>query len=132
MYSGGCLCGKVRFEITGAITDIVYCHCSKCRKAQGSAFASNGNLDADKFHIISGQEILTGYQASQTQTKYFCRHCGSPIYSKNTLKSDKVRVRIGTIESDIVERPEAHIYVSSKANWEHIEDRLPQFENKKL
>ena len=40
MYTGGCLCGVVRFEITGGIDDIVYCHCSRCRKAQGSANAT--------------------------------------------------------------------------------------------
>ena len=129
MYTGGCLCGKVQYQITGAIQDIVYCHCSKCRKAQGSAFATNGNVDASHFSFISGEHDLTGYESSPGQTKYFCRHCGSPIISRKQSVPDKVRVRLGTIESDIVERPTAHIFVGSKANWEDVTGDLPQYES---
>ena len=82
MYVGGCLCGRVRYQISGEVRDIVCCHCSKCRKAQGSAFATNGNVRADEFEFIAGEDELTGYQSSPGQAKYFCRHCGSPILSK--------------------------------------------------
>jgi len=126
MYKGGCLCGKVRFEITGQIEDIIYCHCSQCRKAQGSAFATNGNLDVDHFRFITGEDQLTAYQETPGQTKYFCKHCGSPILSRNASRPDTVRVRLGTIESDITERPAAHIFVASKANWDEICADLPQ------
>jgi len=128
MYNGGCLCGKVRFEITGKIQDIIYCHCSQCRKAQGSAFATNGNIDIKGFKFISGENELTGYESSPGLTKYFCKYCGSPIISKNASNPNKVRVRLGVIESDIIERPVAHIFVTSKANWEDIEGDLPQYE----
>ena len=109
-YKGGCLYGKVRFEITGEIESIVYCHCSRCRKAQGGAFATNGNVAGDKFSFISGEEEMTGYESISGQTKYFCRHCGSPIISKSITAPDKVRVRLGVIESDIDERPMAHFH----------------------
>jgi hypothetical protein len=128
MYHGSCLCGKVRFEITGEIQNIVYCHCSQCRKAQGSAFATNGNVDAKRFKFISGENELTGYESTPGQKKYFCKNCGSPIISKNETTPNKVRVRLGVIESEIIERPIAHIFVTSKANWEEIEGDLPKYE----
>ena len=128
MYYGSCLCGSIKFSITDKIKNIIYCHCSLCRKAQGSAFATNGNVEKKNFNFISGQDNLTTYQASETQTKLFCKTCGSPIISKNTLAPDMVRVRLGTIESDINEHPEAHIFVASKANWERISDDLPRFD----
>jgi len=128
MYKGGCLCGTVRFSITAGIRNIVYCHCSQCRKAQGSAFATNGIVERDKFTIESGEDALTGYESTAGQTKYFCRHCGSPIMSKSVSLPDQVRVRLGTIESDLSERPTAHIFVSSRANWEEITGHLPQYE----
>lgn len=128
MYKGGCLCGLVRFEITRKIEAIIYCHCSRCRKAQGSAFAANGNVDVEGFKFISGENELTGYESSPGETKYFCRNCGSPVMSKSEDRPGKVRVRLGTIESDIVERAEAHIFVASKANWEKIEGDLPQYD----
>ena len=129
MYEGGCLCNRVRFQITGPIRNIVHCHCSRCRKAQGSAFATNGIVAADHFRLVSGAEELSAYESSPGQTKYFCRHCGSPILSRNTTRPDQVRVRLGTIESDITERPMAHIFVTSKANWEDICGDLPQYES---
>lgn len=129
MYEGGCLCNRVRFQITGPIRNIVQCHCSRCRKAQGSAFATNGIVAADHFQIIAGAEELSAYESSPGQSKFFCRHCGSPILSRNTARPDQVRVRLGTIESDIEERPMAHIFVTSKANWEDICGDLPQYES---
>ena len=60
--------------------------------------------------------------------KYFCQNCGSPIISKSKSNPNKVRIRLGTIESDIIERPIAHIFATSKANWEEIEGDLPQYE----
>ena len=128
MYQGGCLCGSVRFEIKGPIRNIVYCHCSRCRKAQGSAFAANGIVMADDFTIVSGAESLTAYESSPGQSKYFCGICGSPIMSRTESRPEQVRVRLGTIDSDIRERPMAHIFATSKANWEDICGDLPRYE----
>ena len=133
MYKGGCLCGAVRFEIHGTIRNIVYCHCSQCRKVQGSAYATNGIVAANNFRILQGENVLGCYEEAQGQKKYFCRHCASPIMSKNSAFPNQVRVRLGTIESDISERPEAHIFVSSKANWDEIpEDGLPRYDGYEL
>jgi hypothetical protein len=128
MYKGGCLCGKVRFEILGPIEDIIYCHCSQCRKAQGSAFATNGNVAAEDFRFIAGEDNLTAYPSTDDQIKYFCRTCGSPMLSRRQSIPDTVRVRLGTIESKISERPSAHVFVASKANWEDMHARIPEFD----
>ena len=127
MYVGGCLCGAVRFEIKGKIRNIVYCHCSQCRKAQGSAYASNGIVAKTDFSFTLGETVLTGYESPQGQTKYFCRHCGSPIVSKNIAHPNQIRIRLGTIETTISEKPQAHIFVDSKAEWDKICDSLPQY-----
>ncbi len=129
MYSGSCLCGAVQFEIKGQINHIVHCHCSQCRKAQGSSFATNGIVNSPDFNILSGKEQLTGYESTPGQTKYFCKICGSPIISKTAAKPDQVRIRLGTIISDIKERPVAHIFTTSKANWEEITGDIPQYES---
>lgn len=129
MYSGSCLCGAVQFEIKGRISHIIYCHCSQCRKAQGSAFAANGIVQLCDFKILCGEDELTAYESTPGQKKYFCKNCGSPIISKTASKPDQVRIRLGTIDSDIVERPQTHIFTTSKANWEDINGELPQYES---
>lgn len=129
MYTGSCLCGAVRYEIRGGIRNIVYCHCSRCRKAQGSTFGTNGIVAANEFQIIEGEGALTGYESTPGQTRYFCRTCGSPIMSRSAARQNQVRVRMGTIESDVAERPMAHIFATSKATWEEIAGGLPQYES---
>ena len=53
MLKGNCLCGAVSLEVNGALEHSPEaCHCSQCRKAQGSAFATNGNVDTNKFKFI--------------------------------------------------------------------------------
>lgn len=126
MHQGECLCGQIQFEITGTIQDIVCCHCSQCRKAQGSAFATNGNVDIADFRFIKGEELLTKYKNNEKGDKYFCQICGSPIMAKFYAKPNKIRIRLGTISGNIDEKIEAHIFVKSKANWEKIGDDLPQ------
>ena len=128
MYKGACLCGTVRFLINGPIHNIVYCHCSMCRKAQGTAFASNGVVANDDFSFVQGEDNLSAYQSSPGQHKYFCKTCGSPILSRNVHKPLQLRIRLGVIESDIDERPEAHIFMSSKAVWEELDAQLPRYD----
>lgn len=127
MYHGSCLCGSVKFSINGEINDIVYCHCSQCRKVQGTAFATNGVVAAEDFTFQRGEDVLSEYEYGLGKRKYFCKNCGSPIMSKNESFPNVVRIRLGTIESDIKERPACHIFVGSKANWDEICDDLPQF-----
>lgn len=128
MYTGSCLCGAIGFEIHGPIRNIVYCHCSECRRVQGSAFATNGNVDADKFRFTRGEDKLSVFEQTPGSRKLFCGICGSPMLSRNEQYPGVVRVRLGTIESDIRERPAAHIFVSSRANWDEIQDDLPQYD----
>ena len=127
-YRGSCLCGAVKFEISGPLRNIVHCHCSMCRKAQGSAFATNGVVESGKFAITAGEDQLQAYESSPGKQRYFCSNCGSPIMSKLESRPDQLRVRLGAIDTDIDERPEAHIFVGAKANWEEICGDLPQFD----
>lgn len=128
MHQGHCLCGAVSFNITQQITDIVKCHCSECRRVQGSAFATNGNVRAANFTFIRGENNLTEFKESANKSRFFCTTCGSPILAKLISAPDFVRVRLGTISTDIVEPIEKHIFVGSKANWDEICDDVPQSE----
>jgi hypothetical protein len=122
---GSCLCGAIRYEIEGDLGPIVLCHCSMCRKAQGSAFAANAPVEASRFRVVAGEDVLRAYRSSPAKSRHFCSRCGSPIFSRRD-GSPLVRVRIGTLDTPIAARPTAHIFVGSKAGWFEIADRLPQ------
>jgi hypothetical protein len=127
MYFGKCLCGAVEVSLKGKISDIIHCHCSLCRKNSGSAFATNGFINADEFVITSGEKYLSKFSFKPGRIRHFCSCCGSPVYSSNEQDPKRYRIRLGILDSDIVEKPISHNFVSSKANWEVIDDELPRF-----
>jgi len=127
MITGGCQCGKVRFEYSGAIDQIAMCHCTQCRKAQGGAFGTNCPVDASLLSF-SGEENLVEYESSPGKLRVFCGTCGSPMYSKRDSLPNIKRLRMGTIDNDIQFNGKYHIYADSKANWHEITDDYVQFE----
>jgi len=127
MYSGKCLCGVVAITVNGAISDIIHCHCSLCRKNSGTAYATNGFVNRADFVIEKGQQALSAFSFKAGRTRYFCQHCGSPVYSSNAQDKSRIRVRLGIFDSDIIERPVSHNFVDSKANWEDLTADLPRY-----
>ena len=128
MYSGQCLCGAVKIAIHGAIRDIIHCHCSLCRKASGTAYATNGFVVRAEFNVITGQELLNSFSLKQGRQRHFCCRCGSPVYSSSEADPHRIRIRLGILDSDISERPISHNFVSSKANWDDLDADLPRYD----
>lgn len=126
MIVGGCLCNGIRYEYDGKIDEISLCHCSLCRKAQGSAYVAVCPIDATRFRITKGNELLKEYRAVPYKSRVFCSNCGSPIYSARDDLPDVKRLRLGTVETSFRCSNAYHIYVGSKADWEAIGDDLPQ------
>jgi len=128
MIEGGCLCGKIRYEIDGAIFDISHCHCSMCRKIHGAAFATFGTVQRKNFRWLCGEESIAVYRSSAKMERMFCLHCGSSLLIQEEDEPDVDYVALGTVDGDPGCRPEFHIWVGSKAPWHTITDKLPQFE----
>jgi hypothetical protein len=128
IYTGSCQCGAVRVEVRGGIDSIIHCHCSCCRKASGSAYATNGFVRAEGFRIVQGAEQLRSYASATDRLRYFCGVCGSPIYSSNTVDPTRYRLRLGLLDSPISERPIAHTFVSSRAEWDDLDAALPCYD----
>lgn len=127
MIVGGCLCNGVRYEYDGNIEEISMCHCSMCRKAQGTAYVAISPVETSKFRIVRGQELLKEFRAVPNKARVFCSNCGSPIYSARDDLPNVRRLRLGTVETPITCSNAYHIWVGSKAPWETIGDGLPQF-----
>jgi len=125
---GSCLCGKIQYEVRGPLGPAVYCHCSQCRKASGSSFATNASISVDQFRITRGAELLREHESSEGAKRCFCSECGSPIIKRYESSPDSVRLRLGTLDSDPGAKPVAHIFVGSKAPWVELTDDLPQHE----
>ncbi len=127
-YTGSCLCGGIRFSIQGEIGPIQVCHCTQCRKAQGTALVTNVPVASDAFRLAQGADLLSTYESSPGKQRVFCKTCGAPIFSQRDGLPGVLRIRLGLINEDIDAPLQAHFHTGSKANWWPICDDLPQFE----
>lgn len=130
MLKGSCLCNAIQYEIHGELGPTMMCHCSKCRKANGSAYAVNAVVKTDEFHFVKGKEFVTEFESTPDVFRSFCKQCGSPLYSRRPSQPDLLRLRIGTLDTPVDVKPLAHIFVGSKASWDEIHDDIPQYEER--
>lgn len=74
-HAGGCLCGAVRYLAQGPLRDVIFCHCSQCRRQTGLFYAATAVPVAAL--VLQPSEALTWYAASDHAKRGFCRNCGS-------------------------------------------------------
>jgi hypothetical protein len=123
-YSGSCLCGIVRFEIEGEFDRFYLCHCGHCRKDTGSAHAANLFSSTATLKWLSGRDHVKQFNLPASRHgKCFCLTCGSalPIMQNGDL----LVVPAGSLNGDVLLRPNAHIFVSSKADWDDSLETVP-------
>ena len=123
---GNCECKKISFEITQEIKYFSHCHCSQCRRCNGSAFATFIEVEKSFFKYDSDIKYLKSYASSKDCQRIFCQICGSNIMFLHKSKPEKYYVSAGVLNGDL-SLPEAHhVFVGSKANWYDITDNLKQ------
>jgi hypothetical protein len=124
-YSGACLCGQVRFEIEGDFERFYLCHCEYCRKDTGSAHAANLFSSSAVLRWTSGEEKVRRFDLPGTRhSKSFCSTCGSAL-PKVQLNGQLLVVPAGSLNTEVHIRPDAHIFVSSRANWDRALEQVP-------
>jgi hypothetical protein len=126
MVRGSCLCGGIAWEVAGGLELMSHCHCSMCRKEHGAAFATYVAAPSDGFRWVTGTERVARYESSPGFLRPFCSRCGSVVAGE--AAQGRVFMPAGCLDDDPGARPEAHIFVTSKAPWHEIADDLPGFD----
>jgi hypothetical protein len=124
-YCGSCLCGDVRFEIEGEFERFYLCHCEYCRKDTGSAHAANLFSSTASLRWLSGAANVRRFNLPATRhNKCFCGNCGSalPIMP---MGGELLVVPAGSLNTEVLIRPNAHLFVSRKASWDDSLERVP-------
>ena len=108
--SGGCLCGKVRFEAEGAPLRVGLCHCLDCRKHHGALFHASAIYREDAVRI-------TG-ETGDYEGRHFCPRCGSSVFSRS---EGEVELHLGAMDEPDRFRPSYELWTHRRAAW------LPEF-----
>jgi hypothetical protein len=124
---GSCLCGAVRYELTGEPLLAYNCHCSRCRKSRGGPFAANLFAGLEALRFTAGEDEILSFRppGAERFTNAFCRRCGASMPWRNAARGLAV-VPMGSLDDDPGIAPGAHIFVDSKAPWFTISDDLPR------
>jgi hypothetical protein len=125
-HSGSCLCGAIHFEIEGDFESFYLCHCSHCRKDSGSAHGANLFSSKATLKWLSGEDQVRVFTLPGTRHRHaFCATCGSALPDLQ-MNATLLKVPAGSLDTPVHKRPDAHIFSSSRAQWDHALEQVPQ------
>lgn len=123
--TGECFCGEVSYQLDGALGDATSCHCSRCRKAFNAQASASALVDASQFRWLSGEELLTSYVGEHGYGLQFCQLCGSTLCT--IYRGEVFQLSLGCVNGDPDIEIGQHIFVGSKATWEHLPENIVKF-----
>jgi len=120
--TGGCLCGAVRYETMGTPLRVAHCHCERCRRSTGAAFATGVCFPVKAVTWKRGEPV--SYQSSKSFARLFCSRCGSSVAQHN-LAAGTMWPLAGTLDRPEFVIPEFHMFIEEQLSWVKLDDGLP-------
>ncbi len=123
---GGCFCNSVRYKLNGSLQNARACHCSRCRKAFSGASSAYAEIPpSGSLEWLTGEDLLSIHDTGGGWGMAFCSKCGSTLCG---MHGGKVHgLALGCIDGDPGVEIEMHIFVGSKAPWDHIGGNARQY-----
>ena len=128
--TGGCLCGAIRYEIDGEPFRIANCHCDDCRKATGSAYATNLFFKEEQIKILQGTPKKFEHLADShnTMIKEFCSDCGSQVFGSGAIRPGVKNIKVGSIDDARFVKPQVNLYTAHALSCSYIDDKIDNFQ----
>jgi len=129
-HTGGCLCGAIRYEVTGEPVRAAHCHCDDCRRATGASFATNVFFKETDIKILQGtpKQFRHAADSGNIMTKEFCSDCGSQIFGIGSGSAGIRHVKAGTLDDASFVQPQIEVYTSKKLPFTRLSDNTEHFE----
>ena len=129
MHKGSCLCGAIKFEVTGKLGASEACHCVQCRKWTGH-FLTSTEVQRSAL-TVDGEENLTWYHSSEKVRRGFCAKCGASLFFDplDHEKHNWIGISMGAFDTPTETKLALHIFVAEKGDYYEITDGLPQNEH---
>ena len=127
-WTGGCLCGAVRFRLASEPYDAGWCHCRTCQLNSGSPAMVFATVPFADYRYESGEAALRRIKSSSFGHRAFCSECGTPLYTHVEHQPDTLDFSVATLDQPGLVRPGFHIFWSSRVSWLEIDDGLPKFD----
>jgi len=112
--TGSCLCGGVRYRLTGELRDVVNCFCQQCQKTSGHHVAATRVLNSG-FELLS-DKTLSWYRSSDFAERGFCTNCGGNLFWRQ-IDSERISVMAGTIDHPTGLTTKDNIFTEDKSDY---------------
>jgi len=120
-FSGGCLCGGVRYEVSAEPAMVVHCHCKDCQKATGSMMETAVVVPKDAFKQTGDtKDYPTTGQSGGKVHRHFCPTCGSRLFAEADAMAGMWIVLAGSMDDASGLKPSAHIFTCHAQPWANI------------
>ncbi len=127
-FDGGCLCGGVRYRITGPRRDVILCHCENCRRTHGHVAAYTSVCKSDL--LLTREQSLQWYHDRSPDTwRGFCNRCGASLFWDARDGREKMAVAAGTLDDGAGLKTIGHVFVAEAGKYYEIDDGLLRFEH---
>ncbi|OUC13411.1 MAG: aldehyde-activating protein [Alkalinema sp. CACIAM 70d] len=126
-FTGGCMCGAVRYECTAPPVIAGNCHCRDCQQATGSAFAPALLVPRAAVKVTGEVKYyeMTG-DSGEIVGRGFCPQCGSRLLSRPPIP-ELMGIMAGSLDDPSWFEPQMDIYVDSSQPWDVMNPALPKF-----
>lgn len=128
-YTGGCLCGALRYEADGAPSLSGYCCCADCRKASGSGFIPFMGFagDAVRFSGETRQLVAKSFRGTDA-VRNFCASCGGLVFGGIVGKDKNFTIYAGSLDDPSLFEPQIAIFMRDRPAWVVIPPGLKTYE----
>jgi hypothetical protein len=122
---GGCLCGAIRYRITGRSRRATSCHCLHCRRASAAAFVTWADYRSSQFVLLSGSP--SRYESRPQVTRQFCGACGTQLTYQRADEPGTIDVTTCSLDDAEYVTPDDHVWCDRMLPWVKIADGLPRY-----
>jgi hypothetical protein len=126
-FTGGCLCGAVRFEAAGPSLFCAHCHCRWCRAAHAAALVTWLGVLEEGFRLVAGGDRLRWYQSSGPSRRGFCSDCGTTLAFMSELAPGEVHLARAVVDDPVDREPQGHAFSDHAVDWLTTGDELPRW-----
>ncbi len=128
---GRCACGALAFDLARPPLFVHACHCTRCQRETGCAFAHHLMIETQHLRLRQGLPQTTQVPTDSGRRHWVarCAHCHTALWNAHgSRKPLIVYLRVGTLDVPADWPPQAHIFVRSKPAWMVLDPAVPQFQ----
>ena len=129
-YTGGCQCGRIRYEIRAEPLTLYVCHCQECQNQSASAFGMSMPVPREAVIILQGQpkQWQRVSESGREVSCWFCGDCGTRLFHNPTRNPKITNIKPGTLDDTSWLKPVGNLWTRSSQKWVTLNEQMLNYE----